>query len=871
VSASTAQSDPPVVRDDAVLARLEAELKQGHRRLRFAPELEAAFQSDGFAARRWMLALLAVVGLLGYLVVSGNDLLLAPDLADHAQLMYRITVWGGMASIVAGMLLTWRWRKSWIFEALTAGNTLVLNLIIVWMGVSSRADAAVAHTAMITGVVMYACIAVRLRFYWALGSCAISVLAFAALVHGHTPWQAMVARGNLTLIALTTVFALAVNYSFEYAERRNWLLRQIERRQRARLLDDTLRLQRLSTEDPLTALPNRRQFDVDLQRAWARAEATRQPLALVLLDVDHFKAYNDSHGHPEGDACLRQLAGVLAHWAEVHQAQVARLGGEEFALLLPGRRGAAAATVAQDLCEAVAALQRPHHASPVAGHVTVSAGVAEARPRRGLPPQALLRAADTALYQAKDSGRNRVCLAPPAALAGPGHRLAPDAGAPQATPPQAAEPFEWPALAPDPAAMPRSAAVRQWQSLLNKGMWRLRFPQAIERTYLDHGAESRRKHVWRSALLALGLFNAYLFGSTAHFADVGVEWFWALAGLSGVMVGGVVAGSSSRVSPWQREAIYSLGICVMAVASIWMLSQSQLDAVFSFVACMVLMPLFAGAGARLPFWFAVPPAVVTVAAVALLFEPRTPLAQLLFHDSLVSLANASLYPLVAAYALDHAARKRWLLGRIAAEQHEALLRLGGQLQELSMTDALTTLPNRRQFELSFEQAHALAVGQSQPLAVMVVDVDHFKRYNDGYGHPAGDACLQDIAQALSRVAQASQAQVARLGGEEFGLLLQADPTRARRVADLVCAMVRDRRIPHAPSGNGQPGEAHVTVSVGLACAVPTCGMGLLDFLALADAALYQAKAQGRNRVVEAQAKAAVDTPTSAPHPHPHPA
>ncbi len=861
MSASTAQGDPPVVGDGAVLASLEAALKRGHRWLRFEPALEAAFQSDAFAVRRWVLAALAVVGLLGYLVVSRNDLLLAPDLVDHAQAMYRITVWGGMASIVGGMALTWRWRQSWIFEALTALNTLVLNLIIVWMGVSSQADAAIAHTAMITGVVMYACIAARMRFYWALGSCVIAVMAYATLVHGHTPWQALVARGNLTLITLTTVFALAVNYSFEHAERRNWLLRQIQRRQRARLLDDTLRLQRLSTEDPLTALPNRRQFDVDLQRAWARAEATRQPLALVLLDVDHFKAYNDSHGHPEGDACLQQLAGVLAQWAEVHHAQVARLGGEEFALLLPGRRGAAAATVAQVLCETVAALQRPHHGSPVATHVTVSLGVAEARPRRGLPPQALLRAADTALYQAKDSGRNRVCLAPPAALAASSPLAAPDAASTQA-----AAPLDWPALAPDPTAMPRSAAVRQWQSLLSKGLWRLRFPQAIERAYLEHGAESRRRHVWRSALLALILFNAYLFGSTDHFADVGVEWFWALAGLSGVMVGGVVASSSPRVSPWQREAIYSFGVCVMAVSTVWMLSQSQLDTVFSFVACMVLMPLFAGAGARLPFWFAVPPAVVTVASVAWFFEPHTPLAQLLFHDSLVSMANASLYPLVAAYALDHAARKRWLLGRIAAEQHEALTRLGGQLQELSMTDALTTLPNRRQFEMSFEQAHALAVGQAQALAVMVVDVDHFKRYNDGHGHPAGDACLQDIAQALSRVAQASQAQVARLGGEEFGLLLQADASRARRVADLVCAVVRDRRIPHAPSGQDQPAEAHVTVSVGVACAVPTSALGLLHYLALADAALYQAKAQGRNRVVEAQAAAAVDAPASEPHP-----
>ncbi len=861
MSASTAQSDPPVVRDDAALASLEAALKRGYRWLRFPPELEQAFHADAFTSRRLVMITLAVVGLMGYIVVSGNDPQLAPDLVVYGAAMHSITLWGGVASILCGLLLTWRWRQAWVFDALTAVNTLVLNLILVWMGVASQADAAVAHTSMIAGVVMYACIAVRMRFYWALGSCAIALIAFVALVDGHTPWQAMVARGNLTLIALTTAFSLAVNYTFEYADRRNWLLRQIERHQRARLLDDTLRLQRLSTEDPLTALPNRRQFDVDLQRAWARAEATRQPLAMVLLDVDHFKAYNDSHGHPEGDACLQQLAVVLAHWAEVHQGQVARLGGEEFALLLPGRRGVAAATVAQDLCEAVAALERPHRASPVAPHVTVSLGVAEARPRRDLLPQTLLRAADTALYQAKDSGRNRACLSPPAAASRPAAQPMPGPSAPPAP--------EWSDLAPDPAAMPRSAAMQQWQSLLTKGLWRLHFPLATERAYLDHAAEARRRHVWRSALFALCLFNAYLFGSTAHFADVGVSWFWGLAALSGVMVAGVVASSSSYVSPWQREAIYSLGICVMAVASTWMLSESRLDAASSFVACMVLMPLFAGAGARLPFWFAVPPAVVTVTAVAVLFAPRTPLAQLLYQDSLFNLANASIYPMVAAYALDHAARRRWLLGRIAAEQREALLRLGGQLQALSMTDALTGLPNRRQFEESYAQLHARAVAQAQPLAVMVVDVDHFKRYNDGNGHPAGDACLQDIAQALNRVAQASQAHVARLGGEEFGLLLQADAARARRVADLVCAMVRDRRIPHAPSASpaksGQQPEAFVTVSVGLSAHVPSPATGLLDFLALADAALYQAKAQGRNRVVEAQVAARADSPAIEAH------
>jgi diguanylate cyclase (GGDEF)-like protein len=843
-SAPAADAPPPG--HDEHLSRLTATLAGGHAWLRFPRELEAAFQDDCFGPRRVMLALMAVIGLLGYLAVTHNDATLLPDLLPHLQALHRLTLWGGSACLVFALLLSLRWRRGWVFEALMTLNAVVVSLAIVWMGVASHADTAITHTSIVIGVVMFACIAARLRFYWALTCCAVTVIAYGTLVHGHTPWQAMVAQANLTLLTMTSIFTLVVNHAVEHAERRNWLLRQVERHQRGRMLQDTLRLQRLSTEDPLTGLANRRQFDVDLQRAWARAAAADQPLSLVLLDVDHFKAYNDGHGHPQGDDCLQQLAGVLAQWARTHDGLAARLGGEEFALLLPQLRGAAAATVAQGLCEAVAALQRPHRASPVAAHVTVSLGVAEARPQRDGLPQSVCQAADTALYQAKDSGRNRVCLAPPALARG----LAPTAAASAAASPAQAPPPDWPALAPDPQAMPVTPEVQRLQSLLHKGLWRLRFPQPMEAAYLAHHEGDRRRHVWRSALAGLFLFNAYLFGSTAHFPDVGAQLWMALAALSLLMVGGVMASSSPKVSPSQREAIYSLGVCVMAMATTWMLSRSQADSVYSFLVCLVLIPLFAGAGARLPFWYAVPPAVVTIGAIVLLFKPHSALAQLLFGDSLVTVTNATVYPLVAAYALDHAERKQWLLSRVADRQRDALAQLAAQLQTLSMTDALTGLPNRRHFEEAYAQQHRVAVREGLPLALLVVDVDHFKRYNDGHGHPAGDACLQEVAEALARVAQASQGQVARLGGEEFGLLLQADAQRARRVAEMACAVVRDRRIVHAHAG---PGAApHLTISVGLSCRAPGHDSTLLHYLAEADEALYRAKSLGRDRVVSLQ-------------------
>ncbi|MEY4766723.1 MAG: hypothetical protein RI907_3396 [Pseudomonadota bacterium] len=818
-------------------------LAHGHLGLRFPPALESAFQAHAFAPRRLMQTCMALLGLLSFLFISRQDEALMPDLSAWLPTLHGWSIYGGLASLVLAWAVSWRWPRTWIMELATVVNTVGLNLVLMGQTVASLADTALTHSNTIAGVILYVCIASRLRFRWALGSTLFTVVAYGAVVHGHTPWQAQVAGANLALLCLVGVFTLLLNYAFEHADRRHWLLQLQDQRQRARMLADTQRLQRLSTEDPLTGLPNRRQFDADLLRAWSRAASLRQPLSLVMLDVDHFKAYNDTHGHPTGDTCLRQIADVLATWARQHHGQAVRLGGEEFACLLPDQGGTAAATMAQGLCEAVAALQRPHRASPAAGHVTVSVGVAEARPGRGVSPEGLLKAADTALYTAKDSGRNRVCLHPNVVKykRPPGHAQAEPLAVPSASP------LPPPAHTTEVAQPPQ---VRQLQSLLTKGLWRLRFPRDLEQAYLNAHADERRVHIRRSALLALVLFNAYLFGGVSHFPDVPVHLLWALAGLSGVMVGAVWLVAQLTFTAWQRELAYSLGITVVALASAWVLSHSQASTVWSFLNCFMLIPLFAGAAARLPFRFALAPTLLMLVSLAWWFEPATARTQLIFHDTLANVANAALYPMLAAYALDHAARRHWLMGRIAALQQDALRELGEQLQRLSMTDPLTGLPNRRQFEEGFARLHAQALVDGARLATLVIDVDHFKRYNDGLGHPAGDACLREIAQALSRLAEASQGVVARLGGEEFGLLALADPARAQRLAELACAVVRERRIPHAHAGPASPD--HVTVSVGVCSLLPAEGDTLASHLAHADAALYQAKSSGRNRAQCAQ-------------------
>jgi diguanylate cyclase (GGDEF)-like protein len=171
-------------------------------------------------------------------------------------------------------------------------------------------------------------------------------------------------------------------------------------------------LELLSATDGLTGLANRRQFDQHLYSEWQRSMRSSLPISLLLLDIDHFKRYNDQYGHLAGDACLRQVAGILYDCAQRTGELVARYGGEEFALLLPGADGDVAMTVAQRCMDEVAKARIAHADSPVAEYLTVSIGVATVVASQDLVPESLVRCADEALYRVKSSGRAHYVVAP---------------------------------------------------------------------------------------------------------------------------------------------------------------------------------------------------------------------------------------------------------------------------------------------------------------------------------------------------------------------------------------------------------------------------------------------------------------------------
>ena len=180
------------------------------------------------------------------------------------------------------------------------------------------------------------------------------------------------------------------------------------RRELLASLESSHALEHLVRLDSLTEIPNRRLFEEELNKEWGIAERNNETLALIIADIDYFKEYNDYYGHPAGDSCLVEVAQAMQRALVRPGDVVARIGGEEFAFLLPRTTLSGAISVAEHVRERIQALELPHDASPVAEHITLSFGVSSSDDASVYSAADLIRAADMALYEAKRQGKNRI-------------------------------------------------------------------------------------------------------------------------------------------------------------------------------------------------------------------------------------------------------------------------------------------------------------------------------------------------------------------------------------------------------------------------------------------------------------------------------
>ncbi len=202
---------------------------------------------------------------------------------------------------------------------------------------------------------------------------------------------------------VVTLFAMAIAQFVYMREVRDFLQRRTIARQNRKL-------KRYAMIDGLTGVANRRNFDQALEREWSRALVQKQPLSVIMADIDHFKAFNDIYGHLAGDDCLKAVAQALDDCLSREGDLLARYGGEEFAVILPGTQEDGAMSLCRRMSKAVHNMGVAHQGSDM-GKLTISLGAATLIPRIDNAPQSLVAAADKALYQAKDQGRDRAAAA----------------------------------------------------------------------------------------------------------------------------------------------------------------------------------------------------------------------------------------------------------------------------------------------------------------------------------------------------------------------------------------------------------------------------------------------------------------------------
>ncbi|WP_189425358.1 GGDEF domain-containing protein [Devosia pacifica] len=383
---------------DSLAGLVEATLRSGFRLLRFPAELEARFERDTGPARSRSLLVWMIAGMVIYSGFLLSDLLLMPDAFAIALLM-RLGLVGPVA--LAFLVIIARKPPPFVRE----GSQVLLSALAaaalpVIAASSTDPLSAVAHHGQVLFVI-YITMIQRVRFWYALAGVLIMQLIYLVTLAGADGvFRAQISY--LMVFAGVATFAVVAAYNLEHEARLTYLMR----------LRETLRsseLEHISRQDPLTGLGNRRALDDRFAEQAASCKwGDAQQLALLIVDIDHFKAYNDTLGHQAGDVCLKRVAGVIASELRGGSDTAYRFGGEEFLVVLADTERRQALRIAERMRAAIETAAIPHPAILGNGVVTASFGVAATVFNERSDPADLIAMADAALYAAKRDGRNRV-------------------------------------------------------------------------------------------------------------------------------------------------------------------------------------------------------------------------------------------------------------------------------------------------------------------------------------------------------------------------------------------------------------------------------------------------------------------------------
>ena len=727
---------------------------------------------------------IALVALISAVVMHVTDFFTLPDAAAMGALLLRLPLF----------LACWGlYLYASVRHKLTPGQPwlvfvsilLCISCLALSLSVSWE-NGVPAHYQPMLAIPLFVCLASGLP--WRL-SAPCTLLAAAIIAAPEWHYQPNIALRNLHIGFLTMAAVTGIFGGFV-----------IERHSRRHFLTNNRYLEQ-SRRDALTGLPNRRELDQLLPQLLQQCARDEGYLAVAMFDVDYFKAYNDHYGHSAGDTVLIAIAQAISQQAWPRPDFVARYGGEEFVAVWR-HDTAQALPLGEGLRQAVARLGLPHELSP-RGKISISVGAVALAPTPQTRPEDVLAAADHALYRAKEGGRDRVEDSNLATVAWPAHQ--------HPTRPAGRRQFDNPSFVDNAKLLPHEE--------------RRRF--ARERGLYE------RHQLFNAGLLCLLLNLCNALVSHLNLAEEFSRPFVSLI-LSVVVPSLLVSLYLARQDWALRRSRYLLpfvifipGLCY-SYAFYYALSRGGYVPYEIILISLYQIYIVGGQS-----WIAAALASWLLSALnVFLYLHYTPS----YFESLTSTASAFILINIVGTLVGHAQDLRALDSFIKK----------GRLQTLALHDSLTGLANRTGLERHLAAlAPALAQG-GQTFTVAMADIDHFKDYNDYYGHAAGDTVLSAVAHTLQQHALLPNALAVRYGGEEFLLLWRAHPQAdLATLGENLCAAIRTLRIPHSQSRSGL-----LTISAGLARTdAPLADIAAINQLITdADRALYRAKSEGRDRV-----------------------
>jgi diguanylate cyclase (GGDEF)-like protein len=367
------------------------------KRLAFPSSLEQQFEFDTRDRRALRLKANTLHMMVVYNLFLVGDWLLVPDQISLALMLHLLVVTPWM------LFVAWFMGRSSV-KIMREGAAATLPVVIVaqilFVFYLSRSPYVNHYQYLVLLPILFTNTIQRLPFRFAVVVSTVIALGqcVALMASGHTPWHIVImATVTLAACAYTTLFS---NFYLERDFRRSYLHGL---RDRLRLADADA----VSKRDALTDLANRHLLSARISQLWRDGDDKCSPVAAIMLDIDHFKRFNDRYGHPAGDACLKRVAACVTAELRNDDDLAVRYGGEEFLVLLPRTQMVEAVRIAERIRRAIDALGIPHEAAGAHQSVTVSLGVAAATVST-LSAEELVSAADTALYAAKRNGRNQV-------------------------------------------------------------------------------------------------------------------------------------------------------------------------------------------------------------------------------------------------------------------------------------------------------------------------------------------------------------------------------------------------------------------------------------------------------------------------------